>query len=108
MMKTVAIALLAAVAFAEPEAKPKAGADPYLLYGGYGLGHLGYGGYYGLAPTKSCKPHCRSSQIFNTSWRSYSLRTEHWEMRKHSSTSLCVSKLRSLRPAGLSLRVPAG
>merc|ERR1711942_62962 len=47
MMKTVAIALLAAVAFAEPEAKPKADADPYLLYGGYGLGHLGYGGYYG-------------------------------------------------------------
>merc|ERR1712111_249169 len=47
MMKTVAIALLAAVAFAEPEAKPKADADPYLLYGGYGLGHLGYAGYYG-------------------------------------------------------------
>merc|ERR1712013_427492 len=50
MMKTVAIALLAAVAFAEPEAKPKAEADPYLLYGrygGYGLGHLGCGGYYG-------------------------------------------------------------
>merc|ERR1712088_356529 len=50
MMKTIAIVLLAAVAFAEPEAKPKADADPYLLYGGYGLGHLGYagyGGYYG-------------------------------------------------------------
>merc|ERR1711942_546336 len=47
MLKTVAIALLAAVAFAEPEAKPKADADPYLLYGGYGLGHLGYRGYYG-------------------------------------------------------------
>merc|ERR1712013_791262 len=65
MMKTVAIALLAAVAFAEPEAKPKAEADPYLLYGrygGYGLGYYGkreaepkadadpyllYGGYYG-------------------------------------------------------------
>merc|ERR1712243_141522 len=47
MLKTVAIALLAAVAFAEPEAKPKADADPYLLYGGYGLGHLAYGGYYG-------------------------------------------------------------
>merc|ERR1719342_94514 len=44
-MKTVAIALLAAVAFAEPEAKPKAEADPYLLYGGYGgygLGHTTY------------------------------------------------------------------
>merc|ERR1711887_438575 len=55
MMKTIAIVLLAAVAFAEPEAKPKADADPYLLYGGYGLGHLGYaghlgyGGYYGHA-----------------------------------------------------------
>merc|ERR1712122_279821 len=49
MMKTFAIALLAAVAIAEPEAKPKADADPYLLYGGYGygLGHLGYRGYYG-------------------------------------------------------------
>merc|ERR1739846_219279 len=47
MMKTFAIVLLAAVAFAEPEAKPKADADPYLLYGGYGLGHLGYAGYYG-------------------------------------------------------------
>merc|ERR1712061_484285 len=47
MMKTIAIALLAAVAFAEPEAKPKADADPYLLYGGYGYGHLGYAGYYG-------------------------------------------------------------
>merc|ERR1712212_414128 len=55
MMKTIAIVLLAAVAFAEPEAQPKAEADPYLLYGGYagygyGLGHhLGYGyGGYGL------------------------------------------------------------
>merc|ERR1719430_193669 len=46
-MKTFAIALLAAVAFAEPEAKPKADADPYLLYGGYYRGHLGYAGYYG-------------------------------------------------------------
>merc|ERR1712212_1392692 len=53
MMKTIAIVLLAAVAFAEPEAQPKAEADPYLLYGGYagygyGLGHhlgYGYGGY---------------------------------------------------------------
>merc|ERR1711887_413142 len=50
MMKTIAIVLLAAVAFAEPEAKPKADADPYLLYGGYGLGHLGYRGYYGGYP----------------------------------------------------------
>merc|ERR1712168_1238741 len=49
MMNTIAIAVLPAVAFAEPEAKPKADADPYLLYGGYGygLGHLGYAGYYG-------------------------------------------------------------
>merc|ERR1711872_403406 len=48
MMKTIAIVLLAAVAFAEPDAKPKADADPYLLYGGY-YGHgLGYEyGYYG-------------------------------------------------------------
>merc|ERR1711872_623225 len=55
MMKTIAIVLLAAVAFAEPDAKPKADADPYLLYGGYyghGLGYYGHGlgygyGYYG-------------------------------------------------------------
>merc|ERR1712013_124528 len=46
MLKTVAIAPLAAVAFAEPEAKPKAEADPYLLYGGVGVGHLGYAGHY--------------------------------------------------------------
>merc|ERR1712050_295553 len=47
MMKIISIACLAAVAFAESEAKPKA--DPYLLYGGYGghLGYAGYGGYYG-------------------------------------------------------------
>merc|ERR1719348_1911293 len=45
MMKTIAIVLLAAVAFAEPDAKPKADADPYLLYGGYyghGLGYYGH------------------------------------------------------------------
>merc|ERR1712002_924751 len=55
MMKTIAIVLLAAVAIAEPDAKPKADADPYLLYGGYyghGLGYYGHGlgygyGYYG-------------------------------------------------------------
>merc|ERR1712243_123853 len=55
MMKIIAIALLAAVAFVEPRpspgdgarAEPKADADPYLLYGGYGLGHYGYAGYYG-------------------------------------------------------------
>merc|ERR1712060_1039160 len=29
------------------EAEPEAKADPYLLYGGYGLGYRGYGGYYG-------------------------------------------------------------
>merc|ERR1711981_389893 len=40
--------LLAAVAYAEPEAKAAAEADPYLLDGGYGYGHhLGYAGYYG-------------------------------------------------------------
>merc|ERR1711872_174334 len=50
MMKTIAIVLLAAVAFAEPDAKPKADADPYLLYGGYyghGLGYYGHGLGYG-------------------------------------------------------------
>merc|ERR1712106_990162 len=55
MLKTITLACLAAVAFAEPEAEPKAAADPYLLYdryGGYaGLGYGGYGyghhGYYG-------------------------------------------------------------
>jgi len=47
MMKTFAIVLLATVAYAEPEAKAAAEADPYLLYGGYGYGHLGYAGYYG-------------------------------------------------------------
>eukprot|EP00092_Neocalanus_flemingeri_P013399 GFUD01014443.1.p1 GENE.GFUD01014443.1~~GFUD01014443.1.p1 ORF type:complete len:135 (+),score=23.88 GFUD01014443.1:123-527(+) len=46
MIKTLAIACLAAVAIAEPEAKADATADPYLLYGGYGHhGHLGYAGY---------------------------------------------------------------
>merc|ERR1711970_756076 len=47
MMKIFAIVLLAAVAYAEPEAKAAAEADPYLLYGAYGYGHLGYAGYYG-------------------------------------------------------------
>merc|ERR1711887_341195 len=46
MVKSFVIVLLAAVAFAEPEAKPKADADPYLLYRGYG--HLGYRGYHGF------------------------------------------------------------
>jgi len=51
MMKLSALLLLAVAAQAAPEAEAKA--DPYLLYGGYGLGygHLGYGyglgGYYG-------------------------------------------------------------
>merc|ERR1711872_322232 len=40
MLKTLAVVCLAAVAFSEPEAK--ADADPYLLYGGYGLGYAGY------------------------------------------------------------------
>merc|ERR1711942_541320 len=47
MLKTVAIALLAAVAFAEPKAKPKADADPYLVYGGYDGHGLGYTTYIG-------------------------------------------------------------
>merc|ERR1712088_832576 len=49
-MKLIAVLALAAVAFAEPEADPKA--DPWLTYG-YGLGHAGvYGGYraYGAYP----------------------------------------------------------
>merc|ERR1711872_969079 len=53
MLTTLAVVCLAAVAFGEPEAK--ADADPYLLYGGYGLGYSGYHypyarygfGYYG-------------------------------------------------------------
>merc|ERR1719282_2234772 len=34
-----------------PEAKPKADADPYLLYGGYGLGYAGHYGYAGYPYT---------------------------------------------------------
>merc|ERR1711915_308383 len=45
MLKTLAVVCLAAVAFGEPEAK--ADADPYLLYGGYGLGYSGYHPYAG-------------------------------------------------------------
>merc|ERR1712045_485724 len=52
-MKLIAVLALAAVAFAEPEADPKA--DPWLTYGyaGYGLPYAGvYGGYrtYGASP----------------------------------------------------------
>merc|ERR1711892_753423 len=49
MLKTITLACLAAVAFAEPEAEAKAAADPYLLDGGYGYAghHLGYAGYAG-------------------------------------------------------------
>merc|ERR1712020_795738 len=52
-MKLIAVLALAAVAFAEPEADPKA--DPWLTYGyaGYGLPYAGvYGGYrtYGAYP----------------------------------------------------------
>merc|ERR1712227_504605 len=52
-MKLIAVLALAAVAFAEPEADPKA--DPWLTYGyaGYGLPYSGvYGGYrtYGAYP----------------------------------------------------------
>merc|ERR1711910_293571 len=46
-MKLLVVLALAAICAAEPEAEAKAAADPYLLYGGYGLGYRGYGGYYG-------------------------------------------------------------
>merc|ERR1712227_53733 len=45
-MKFAIVVCLAALAAAEPEAKPKADAGPALLYGAYGYGGLGYG--YGL------------------------------------------------------------
>merc|ERR1712227_34994 len=46
-MKLLVVLALAAIVAAEPEAEAKT--DPYLLYGGYGLGHYGYGlGYHGL------------------------------------------------------------
>ena len=57
-----AILLLAAVAFAEPEAKPEAEADPALLYSSYYgypyahsgyYGYGGYGSYYGGYPYSS-------------------------------------------------------
>merc|ERR1711878_265404 len=48
-MKLIAVLALAAVAFAEPEADPKA--DPWLAYGygshPYSYGYAGYRGYYG-------------------------------------------------------------
>merc|ERR1712111_283715 len=44
-MHTTDLLTTESVPDAEPEAK--ADADPYLLYGGYGLRHLGYRGYYG-------------------------------------------------------------
>merc|ERR1719300_1049709 len=46
-MKLLVVLALAAIAAAEPEAEAKA--DPYLLYGGYGLGYYGLGHrvYYG-------------------------------------------------------------
>merc|ERR1712203_1178938 len=47
MGKLLVVLALAAICAAEPEAEAKAAADPYLLYGGYGLGYRGYGGYYG-------------------------------------------------------------
>merc|ERR1712106_1007302 len=55
MMKTIAIACLAAVAFADAEPEAKAAADPYLLYGGYGYAghHLGCAGYAGYPYTYS-------------------------------------------------------
>merc|ERR1719516_344847 len=52
-MKTIAIALLAAVAFAEPEAKPKA--DAGILYGGYG-GFYGHGLGYRVYGKREAEP----------------------------------------------------
>merc|ERR1712002_881406 len=50
MIRVLALLCLAVLSMGEPEAEAKAvadpKADPYLLYGGYGLGHH-YGGYYG-------------------------------------------------------------
>merc|ERR1712177_65804 len=51
MMKFAFVVCCAALAAAEPEAKPKADADPYLLYGGYGLGYAGHYGYAGYPYT---------------------------------------------------------
>merc|ERR1711862_98221 len=50
-MKFAFVVCCAALAAAEPEAKPKADADPYLLYGGYGLGYAGHYGYTGYPYT---------------------------------------------------------
>merc|ERR1711868_173008 len=50
-MKFALVVCCAALAAAEPEAKPKADADPYLLYGGYGLGYAGLYGYAGYPYT---------------------------------------------------------
>ena len=52
-MKFFAVLALAAVAFADPEPKADAEADPALLYGAYGYPYAGvYGGYraYGAYP----------------------------------------------------------
>ena len=48
MLHNLFLSLFLASTIAMAEAAPKAEADPYLLYGGYGLGygHVGYG--YGL------------------------------------------------------------
>merc|ERR1711868_238319 len=50
-MKFALVVCCAALAAAEPEAKPRADADPYLLYGGYGLGYAGHYGYVGYPYT---------------------------------------------------------
>merc|ERR1711934_83275 len=46
---TVTVPTLAYYGKRSADAEPEAKADPYLLYGGYGLGYrgYGYGGYYG-------------------------------------------------------------
>merc|ERR1711950_66510 len=53
-MKLIAVLALAAVAFAEPEADPKA--DPWLTYGAYGYG-LPYAGVYGGYRTYGAYPY---------------------------------------------------
>merc|ERR1712189_26407 len=48
MFKYLVLLCVVVSVFGEPEAAPEAEADPYYLYGGYGLGYYGRGlGYYG-------------------------------------------------------------
>merc|ERR1711953_893083 len=48
IMKVFAVLLLAALAYAAPEADPEADAAADAWYAYYGYGHPGYYGYYGL------------------------------------------------------------